>query len=144
MKLRKSTRYALFAATEMARLAPGETVTAGEVAGRHGIPVSVMAKVFQELVRADVALGVRGPRGGYRLAAAPAKITLLAIIDRFEPGAPEPGDTPRGIRRPANGADRLQRVVQQVDALVRAAYASISLEALVDRQDRAMPDVPAR
>lgn len=132
MKFRKSTRYALYALTELARLGPDGSVTAAEVSERYGIPGSVTAKVFQELVRAGLAVGTRGQRGGYRLARPASEITLLEIIDRFEPPLSPParaaGDG--GAVEPA-GARSLQRVFDEVGELVRCTYASISLETVV-------------
>jgi Rrf2 family protein len=129
MKFRKSTLYALHASTELASLEPGATVTAAEVAERYGIPVSVMAKVFQDLVRAEIAVGTRGQRGGYRLARPAAGITLLEIIDRFEPPSAAGGTPARGPD--PFGARRLQRVFDEVNELVRCTYASISLETVI-------------
>ena len=132
MKFRKSTLYALHASTELAYLDPGDTITAAEVAERYGIPGSVMAKVFQELVRAEIAVGTRGQRGGYRLARPAAEVTLLEIIDSFEP--PAAGDGAAAAAPPTPdpfGARRLQRVFDEVSELVRCTYASISLETVI-------------
>ena len=73
MRLNKSTRYALYAAMEMARVGPDVPVTAGEVARRYAIPPTVLAKVFQQLVRGKLAVGERGSCGGYRLARLPTR-----------------------------------------------------------------------
>jgi len=132
MKFRKSTQYALYASAELAGLEKGQTITAAEVAERYGIPGSVMAKVFQELVRADVAVGMRGQRGGYRLSRAAGEITLLEIIDRFEPPPVEAKSAAvDGSSSDPFGAQRLQRVFDEVSELVRCTYASISLETVI-------------
>ena len=68
MNFQKSTRYALYAAMELARENGGDQVTVAQVAGRYTIPGAVLAMVFQQLVRAGVALGTRGTGGGFRLA----------------------------------------------------------------------------
>ena len=60
MKYTKSTRYALYAAMQMA-ISPNP-VTVTEVKERYGIPRGALAKVFQDLVRAGIAVGVRGVR----------------------------------------------------------------------------------
>ena len=137
MKLNKSTRYALHAAVEMARATGGTPVTVAHVAEHYAIPRAVLAKVFQQLVRAGIASGVRGTGGGYRLARSPADVTVLDVLAIFEPLAaptPPPGDD----RDDGNGTrDRLQRLLEEVDELVRCTFASVSLETLARRGRRA-------
>ena len=65
MTLNKSTYYALYASLEMARAGGGAQVTVTQVAQRYEIPVAVLAKVFQQLVRKGIAVGTRGTRGGH-------------------------------------------------------------------------------
>ena len=65
MNFRKGTRYALYAAMEMARSEEGRPVTAAQVAARYGVAAAVLSKVFQQLVRAGLAVGTRGVNGGY-------------------------------------------------------------------------------
>jgi Rrf2 family protein len=117
--LQKSTRYALCAAMELAGAGPGSTVTASAVAERYDIPASVVAKVFQQLVRSGIAIGTRGQRGGYALARSPREITLIEVIDTFEP--PAAGRL---------GVGRLQGVLDEVNDVVRTTFASITLETL--------------
>ena len=130
MKLRKSTRYALCAALELARAGPDEAVTATRVADLYGVPGSVVAKVFQQLVRAGLAAGTRGQHGGYRLARGAASVTMLDVIDGLEPrrssGESEGPVLPKGARR-------LQQVLDEVDELERCTFASISLSTLARR-----------
>jgi Rrf2 family protein len=133
LTLNKSTRYALYAAMEMAR-AGAEPVTVGQVAGRYGIPGTALAKVFQQLVRSGIAVGTRGIGGGYRLARPRSRITVLDVIKVFEPPRSE------GQCLLADGSGgacveppdcRLRRLFDEVDELVRCTYESISLETLV-------------
>ncbi len=84
MTLSKSARYALYAALEMARAGEG-LVTAAAVAARYGVPATAAAKVFQQLVRAGLAEGVRGVGGGYRLARPRSRVTVLDVLSVFEP-----------------------------------------------------------
>ena len=50
MKYSKSTRYALYAAMQMAMASDPVTVT--QVSAHYSIPRGALAKVFQDLVRA--------------------------------------------------------------------------------------------
>lgn len=130
--LSKSAVYALHAALDLARAGVGEPVTAAEVAARHAIPAAVMAKVFQQLVRAGLVTGFRGSRGGYRLARPAARITVLEVLDVFE--------AKRG-EETAPHEERLCRLFAEVDELVRCTYASITLATLAGRR---RPEEPER
>ncbi len=135
MKLNKMTRYALYAAMEMAE-AGGQAVTVSQVARRYGIPESALAKVFQQMVRAGIAVGTRGVGGGYRMAREPAQTTLLDVIQVYE--APrEKGHCLLEDTASANcglvSTCRLRKLFDEVDANARSTFASVTLETLVGR-----------
>lgn len=96
----KSTRYGLYAAMEMARACPEASVSVSQVASRYAIPVTVLAKVFQHLVRSGIAIGTRGARGGYSLARPASQLTVLDVIEAIEP--------PRSRSRPLWAFDRVR------------------------------------
>ncbi len=133
MTLSKFSRYALHAALEMAR-AGDEPVTVARVAGPHGIPPTALAKVFQQLVRARLAVGTRGSGGGYRLARPRGEITVLDVVSVFEPPR-RPGvdlTEAHAIGEPAKPQTAaLRRLFHEVDDGVRATLASVTLETLV-------------
>jgi Rrf2 family protein len=130
--LSKGALYALHAALDLTRAGEGEPVTATEVAARYGIPPAVLAKVFQQLVRAGLVAGIRGSRGGYRLARSASRITVLDVLDVFEP---------RHALRTTPREGRLRSLFDEVDELVRCTFASISLETLAGRR---RPEEPER
>ncbi len=132
MKLSKSTRYALYASMEMAA-ADERLVTVSEVAQRYGIPETALAKVFQQLVRSGLAIGSRGVGGGYRLARPASGITVLDVIQVYEPLRPDGNchvldtgqtDCERTL------SCRLRGLLDEVEELARNTYASVTLEAL--------------
>ena len=133
MTLSKFSRYALYAAVEMAR-AGDRPVTVAEVAEPHGIPAAALAKVFQQLVRAGLAVGTRGIGGGYRLARPRAEITVLDVVSVFDP-LRTPGDDLLHARTNASPATpdaaALQRLFDEVDEGIRATLASVTLDTLV-------------
>jgi len=146
MRLSKATRYALYAAMELAGADGEGQVTAGEVAGRYGIPATVQAKVFQQLVRSGLAVGIRGSGGGYRLAGRPSRVTVLDVIEAMEPRR-DPGgcllhdaDPAQCPRQPDC---RLRDLFDEVDELARCTFASITLETLV-RRPRPAGESPLR
>ena len=137
MKLNKSTRYALYAAMELARCDDAEPVTVSRVAERFSIPAAVLAKVLQQLVRAGIAVGTRGSGGGYRLARPPSRVTMADVIEAFEPARArggcllgEAGDRPCTI---VEDDCRLRAMLDEVDEMARSTFASITLETLVAR-----------
>ncbi len=133
VRLNKSTRYALYAATEMA--AASDRVTVGAVAKRYRIPLGALAKVFQQLVRAGIATGTRGIGGGYRLARSPRDLTMLDVVQVYEPTrngtteCPVNGSTPKDCA--VFPTCRLRHLFDEVDEMVRCTFASVSLETLV-------------
>jgi Rrf2 family protein len=144
MTITKSTRYALYAAAEMAQ-AGASPVTVAGVAERYGIPEGALAKVFQQLVRAKLAIGTRGIGGGYRLARPASKITVLDVLKVFErprePGACLLHDNPNAPC-PGMSTCRLHWLFSEVDELVRCTYESVTLQTLV-RRARSRPPAAA-
>ena len=133
MTLSKFSRYALYAALEMA-LAGDQPVTVGQVAVPNGIPPTALAKVFQQLVRARIAVGTRGIGGGYRLARPRTEITVLDVLSVFEP-LRQPGHdllhARSGAEPLAPQAASLRRLFNEVDEGIRTTLESVTLETLV-------------
>lgn len=134
MNVSKSTRYALYAAAEMAR-AGDQLTTVGAVAARYRIPEGALAKVFQQLVRSGLAVGIRGVGGGYRLARPASRITVLDVMRAFEPPRlPGACVIHGGIGGlcPVAGCE-VQWLFHEVDELVQSTYESVTLQTLVRR-----------
>ena len=141
MRLNKTTRYALYAAMDMAGAAAAAHVTAAEVAQRYGVPAAVQAKVFQQLVRAGIAVGLRGSGGGYRLTNRPSEVTVLDVIEAME-SRPTTGscllhESAEGRCRQSHEC-RLRNLFDEVDEMGRCTFASITLETLVGRPQPGM------
>lgn len=80
LKLSKKTVLALEAVVDIAYNARPEPVQAKEITERQGIPQRYLEQVMQHLVHEGVLKGVRGPRGGYRLARERRRITVGEIV----------------------------------------------------------------
>jgi Rrf2 family transcriptional regulator, iron-sulfur cluster assembly transcription factor len=79
--------YAIRALTSLA-VAPGSTSRAEELAQSEDIPLPVLSKVLQDLVRKGLLESRRGPGGGFRLSRRLDLITLrdvVAAIDGLDP-----------------------------------------------------------
>ena len=89
--------FAIEAVLDIAYHAGAQPVQSREITRRQGIPRRYLEQALQNLVRGGVLVGVRGPRGGYRLARERRRITVGEIIRavRNDP------------RRPAAGRHRL-------------------------------------
>jgi len=55
-------------------------VQSGDISHRQGIPKRYLEQSLQHLVRDGILSGLRGPRGGYKLARSPQEITLGQIV----------------------------------------------------------------
>ncbi len=134
MNYQLSTRYALYAAIEMASADAGELVTAAAVADKYRLPPTVLAKVFQRLVQRGIAHGTRGVTGGYRLARPASKITLLEVVEIFE-GNREPASCVLATCDDGScrvySECRLRGLFNEVDQQARTTFASVTLETLV-------------
>lgn len=71
--------YAIRALTHMAA-SPAEITSALEIAKAEDIPLPVLSKVLQELVRKGLLESRRGPGGGFQLSRRPELITLRDIV----------------------------------------------------------------
>ncbi len=80
LRLTKKLLFAIEAVLDIAYNAGTMPVQSSEITRRQGIPRRYLEQVLQQLVREGVLLGVRGPRGGYRLARERRRITLGEIV----------------------------------------------------------------
>lgn len=97
LRLSRKTLLALEAVIDIAFNARPEPVQAKEITARQGVPQRYLEQVMQQLVRAGILKGVRGPRGGYRLAKERRRISVGDIVRAAELAEDEAGEdtTPR-------------------------------------------------
>jgi Rrf2 family iron-sulfur cluster assembly transcriptional regulator len=79
LKLSKKMLFAIEAVVDIAYHAGSLPVQNREITRRQGIPRRYLEQVLQHLVRAGILVGVRGPRGGYRLARERRRISVGEI-----------------------------------------------------------------
>lgn len=85
----KKLALALEAVVDIAFHGGAEPVQSQDIARRLGLPRRYLEQVLQQLVRAGVLKGVRGPKGGYRLARERRRVTVGEIV-RVVQGLEEP------------------------------------------------------
>ena len=59
-------------------------VTIREISKAEGIPISVLAKIFQTLAKKRIVRSIRGRRGGFVLSRSSDKVNLLEVIEAVE------------------------------------------------------------
>ena len=80
MKLTTKGRYAVTAMLDLALHYEQGAVTLSDIARRQGISLSYLEQLFARLRRNGLVDSVRGPGGGYNLAAAPSAISVAQIV----------------------------------------------------------------
>lgn len=80
IKPSKKLLFAIEAVLDIAYHAGGEPVQSREITRRQGIPRRYLEQTLQQLVRAGILSGVRGPKGGYRLARERRRISIGDIV----------------------------------------------------------------
>jgi Rrf2 family protein len=84
LRLSKKADYALMAMKHLALRGERGASSAREIAEQYGIPIELMAKVLQRLVRRGLLLSQQGTRGGYQLARVPGEISVADVIQAIE------------------------------------------------------------
>jgi Rrf2 family protein len=84
LRLSKKADYALIAMKHLAVRGDRASSSAREIAELYGIPIELMAKVLQRLVRRGLLASQQGTRGGYQLARVPADISVADVIQAID------------------------------------------------------------
>jgi Rrf2 family transcriptional regulator, iron-sulfur cluster assembly transcription factor len=131
LKLSRKTLLALEAVIDIAFNARPEPVQAKEITARQGVPQRYLEQVMQQLVRAGVLKGVRGPRGGYRLAKERRRISvgdIVRVAESLENEESEAIDP-----RSELGIRIVSPLIQTLQDEVMARLDAISIEDLCQR-----------
>jgi Rrf2 family protein len=88
MRLSEGVEWGLHAAALLAALPPGSVLRGADLAEFHGVSESYLLKHLQALTRAELFESVPGPKGGFRLAKSPEKITLVDVVSAVEGPGP--------------------------------------------------------
>jgi Rrf2 family protein len=87
LRLSKKADYALMAMKHLALRGDRSshaTASAREIAELYDIPIELMAKVLQRLVRRGLLSSQQGTRGGYQLARTPMQISVADVIQAID------------------------------------------------------------
>lgn len=128
LKLSRKTLLALEAVIDIAFNARPEPVQAKEITARQGVPQRYLEQVMQQLVRAGILKGVRGPRGGYRLAKERRRISVGDIVRAAELAEDETADD--GLPKSELGARIVTPFIQTLQDEVMQRLEAITVEDL--------------
>jgi Rrf2 family protein len=129
MKLQKASSFALYAVLELAGN-PTSQLSGTEIADKYGISAHHLAKVLRDLGRAGIVDAARGVGGGYRLAVNAKRLTLLDVIQIFEPVGPASAskDDPE---RATDAGCALRMVLDELDDHALATFRSITISTML-------------
>jgi Rrf2 family protein len=84
LRLSKKADYALMAMKHLAQKRETCSTSAREIAEQYDIPIELMAKVLQRLVRRGLLASHQGTRGGYELARTATTISVADVIQAID------------------------------------------------------------
>jgi Rrf2 family protein len=147
MRFSRKLTHAVEAVLDIAYNASDTPVQSKDIAERQGVPRRYLEQVLQQLVRADILRGVRGPRGGYRLARERRRIALgevvrvVAEIERAELEAEAACGSELGQRVLAPIWNELEEeAVQRLDDITIEDLCRKAREAGIEGRGPARPD----
>jgi Rrf2 family protein len=123
MKLGDGVEQAVHCVVVLASLPEGGLLSAASLAEFHGVSPSYLLKHLQALSAAGILEALPGPRGGYRAARPPAKISLLDIVLAVEGKEPAFRCTEIRQRGPLQPRCKPSRVCEINAAMLRAERA---------------------
>ena len=84
LRLSKKADYALIAVSYMALPGQRAVASAREIAESHDLPLELLAKVLQQLVRKGIVRSVQGINGGYCLSRSPLETSVADIVEAID------------------------------------------------------------
>lgn len=132
VKINKSTRFALYSVAELSANAD-EVLSVGHIAEKYKISEHHVAKVLQQLTRAGLIRSIRGINGGFQIAKDPKEITLLDIVEIFEPRVRDNGCLLRDFAEVCDlsGACRIEEVFNEIQEQAIYTLQSFSVATLI-------------
>jgi Rrf2 family protein len=141
LRLSRKTLLALEAVIDIAFNARPEPVQAKEITARQGVPQRYLEQVMQQLVRAGILKGVRGPRGGYRLARERRRISVGDVVRVAE--SIEDAEEEKIRPRSELGQRIVAPLIQTLQDDVMARLDGVTIEDLCQRARAHGVDSPA-
>ena len=132
LRLSRKLMFAIEAVVDIAYNAADVPVQSKDIAARQDIPRRYLEQVLQRLVREGVLSGVRGPRGGYRLARERRRVTL-GEITRIVAAMEDTTDPVESSTGSDLGREVLWPIWQELQDEALAKLDDVSIEELCGR-----------
>lgn len=133
----QTAEYALRALIWLASR-PDEQLSARQVAKATKVPAGYLAKVLQNLARAELLASQRGVGGGFMLAHAPEDISIWRIVDAVDP-IKRIRSCPLDIKSHGVNLCPLHSRIDATIALVQDAFESTTLADLLNETSGSPP-----
>lgn len=132
MKLTTRGHYSVKALLDLSLQPAGQVSSVSAISERQRLPAPYLEKLLIELRRSHIVVSVRGAHGGYRLAKAPAQISLGQILEAVGEST---STLAKGIAQPEDSTDGAEDWVtamlwQRLHQKLKEAFYSITLEDL--------------
>jgi Rrf2 family protein len=142
MRMNEGVEWGLHCCVALGWIGENEVISTTKLAAKFGLPAAYLNKSLQALARAGILVSSAGPKGGFRLARSPEKITLLQVVDAIE--GPDAAFRCTEIRRNGEGASpaRECRKPCAITAAMRRAEAAWRRELSSQTVASVMHDAP--
>ena len=134
MQFSKKALLALEAVVDIAFYSRPDPVQSKDITKRQGIPQRYLEQVMQHLVRAGILKGVRGPRGGYRLARERRRISVgdvVRVVNNMENE-----DDAKGGTRSTLGTQVVRPMIEVLEREFMAQLDRLTIEDLCRKADQ--------
>jgi Rrf2 family transcriptional regulator, iron-sulfur cluster assembly transcription factor len=141
MRLTSKTAYGVQAMFDLAFHGRGRAVQARETAERQGVPLRYLEQILQDLRRAGLVEGKRGPGGGYLLARPATEVRLSDVVAVLDGPVEEilsweePAEGKRKPRPTGENTDVPALVWRELAGQVAGLFGGVTLQDLVVRAE---------
>ncbi len=142
MRMNEGVEWGLHCCVALGWIGQNEVISTAKLAAKFGLPAAYLNKTLQALARAGILVSSAGPKGGFRLARSPEKITLLQVVDAIE--GPEAVFRCTEIRRTGDGASPASECRRPcaITSAMRRAEAAWRRELSIQTVASIMDDAP--
>lgn len=130
LRLSKKMFYAFEAVLYIAYNGGADPISSRDIAERQSLPPRYLEQIMQQLVRAGILRGVRGPKGGYVLARERRRVTLAEICTVIR--EMDPVESGQFTQTPL-GREIAFPLYEQLEATLSETLANMDMAVLCDQ-----------